>query len=113
MKRFFTAESAHGSSTSYGFSNDTVVKAFNSKKGRDKYVEESRNISCKAIRADQATKFAANWDMNRNKLNKPNPFDGEFWGIAKVWGKAPEGIIGKLDIFASDYDPELIERLYK
>jgi len=40
MRRYFSAESMCGSSTSYGFSNDTIVYVFASKADRDRYVRE-------------------------------------------------------------------------
>ena len=45
-----------GSSTSYGFSNDTIVYVFASKADRDRYVRESSNLSVKAIKESRVHK---------------------------------------------------------
>lgn len=81
MTYYYSAESAHGTATSHGFSNDTIVFAFENKIARDKYVENSDNISCEAIRKKDVGKKVSNWSMTRNEYNKPRPFSGEYWGI--------------------------------
>jgi len=100
--RYFSAESLHGSSSSHGFSNDTQVYVFGSKKARDKYVRESTNISCKAIPAKRATKEATNWSLTQNCDIKPNTFKGEYWGIDDSWlmygDMLPEGLLGQLTV---------------
>ena len=83
QKRFFSSESAHGSESSYGFANDTIVLVFDSKQARDKYVERSRNLSCKAIRARQATREAANLWLTSNDDGRPRPHKSECWIIDK------------------------------
>lgn len=100
-KRFFSAESAHGSESSYGFENDTVVYAFSSKKARDRYVKESSNLSCKAIRFDQVTDCAANVNLITNSDGRPRPFSAEFWGIEDLsfsGRELPEGLIGQVAV---------------
>lgn len=80
--RFFSAESAHGTSESPGFCNDTIVRVFCSKKQRDEYVESSDNISIRAIRANEATGWATNAILtSTGGTNAPRPFSGEFWAI--------------------------------
>lgn len=37
MKKFYSIESAHGSESSRGFANDTIVKVFDSKSARDDF----------------------------------------------------------------------------
>lgn len=114
--RYFSAESAHGSESSHGFSNDTIVRVFSGKSARDKYVSESRNISCRAIPANDATKQAANWSMAGNCSSAPRPFSGEFWGIVESYldDDLPEGCIGRLEC-CSDNDcmGNLVERFYR
>ena len=83
QKRFFSSESAHGSESSYGFANDTIVLVFDSKQARDKYVQQSRNLSCKAIRAKQATREAANLWLTSNDDGRPRPHKSECWIIDK------------------------------
>ena len=116
--RFFSAESSCGSSTSRGFSNDTVVSVFNSKRARDQYVFFSDNISCKAIPAKKATMYASNYDMGRNETNAPKPFKRECWAIANWNGpydKVISGYIGNVQcVDSDDIDGKyIIERLYK
>ena len=99
-KRFFSSESAHGSESSHGFANDTIVLVFDSKQARDKYVERSRNLSCKAIRASEATSEAANQSLTSNDDGRPRPFSSECWIIRVLdhpdW--TDWGCIGVLEI---------------
>ena len=116
MKRYFSSESAHGSESSHGFSNDTIVYAFDSKAARDTYVEESRNISCKAIRFRDVTTHATNMNLSLNSHNTPRPFHNEFWGIVDASlirpDDPPAGLIGQVEC-CDDYSPGVIDRLYK
>jgi hypothetical protein len=112
MRKYFSAESAHGSSTSWGFSNDTIVYVFASKSDRDRYVRESHNLSVKAIKKSEVTKQATNFSLTQNKDIKPNPFKGEFWGIEEV-EENDKGIIGQVTIFNDESVPWFIERLFK
>jgi len=117
-KRFFTSESTHGSSSSYGFANDTIVLVFSSAKTRDKYVRESDNISCKAIPASRATREATNWSLTRNEDNKPQPFTGEYWGIVapdtEAYDYEPiDGLIGQLEVCDGDGEYTSGERFYR
>ena len=105
-RKYFSAESMCGSSTSHGFSNDTIVYVFASKSDRDRYVRESSNLSVKAINKSDVTRHATNGDY------KPNPFKGEFWGIEEV-EENDKGIIGRVTIFNDESVPWFIERLFK
>ena len=113
MKRYYSAESAHGSESSHGFSNDTIVFAFNSRQARDNYVAKSRNISCQAILAREATKYATNFNLSINRTNAPRPFSGEFWAIIDAYTGGPiiPGLLGYVGVPCSD-EP-IIERLHK
>lgn len=113
-KRFFSAESAHGSSSSYGFSNDTVVYAFGSKKDRDDYVDKSKNISCRKIIFSEVTKMAANVSLTTNNNGgRPQPFSSEYWAIVNDnFSNFPLGCIGRVEVCTDD-DYGIIERLYK
>ena len=99
-KRFFSSESAHGSESSHGFANETIVLVFDCKQARDKYVVRSRNLSCKAIRAKQATSEAAK--IGVPGLREPVrqlPYSQECWVIMEL--DDPEsvpGCIGSLEI---------------
>ena len=103
MKKYYSAESAHGSSTSLGFSNDTIVKVFSSKSARDAYHSASSNISVVKIKASEATRHATNESFTGTGNGKPRPFTEEFWGIInygpEVYGpESPEGFIGTLEV---------------
>ena len=116
MKRYYSAESAHGSEASYGFSNDTVVWAFNSRQARDNYVAKSRNISCQAILAREATKYATNFNLSINRTNAPRPFSGEFWAIIDAYDDAYDAVTipGLIGYVGVPYpDEPIIERLHK
>jgi hypothetical protein len=111
-KRFFAKFSAHGSVTSHGFVNDTIVLVFNSKKNRNDFVKNSNNLSCRPIKASEATRFASNYSLTENKHIKPNTFKGEFWGIVNYYydeSFAP-GCLGALEVCSDDSN---CERLLK
>ena len=84
QKRFFSSESAHGSETSHGFANDTM---------------RSRNLSCQAIRASEATSEAANESLTSNDDGRPRPHKSECW-IVRVLDdpESVPGCIGSLEI---------------
>jgi len=105
MKRYFSAESEHGSSSSHGFSNDTIVLCFNSKSARDEYVSKSENLSCCKIAARDVTKEATNDNI------KPHTFWGEFWGIIE-YDKEINGCVGEVAVCNDSYSFGA-ERLYK
>ena len=100
QKRYFSSESAHGSESSHGFANDTIVLVFDSKQARDKYVQQSRNLSCKAIRASAATSEAANQSLTSNDDGRPRPHKSECWIIRELDDpdQAPVSCIGSLEI---------------
>lgn len=119
MKRYFSSESAHGSSTSHGFCNDTIVYCFNSKIARDTYVNESNNISCKAIPFWKVTREATSYSLTFNRTNAPKPFSGEYWAIVNNttpnvsdYSDLPNGCIGTVEC-CTDHDYGIVERLYK
>ena len=100
-KRFFSSESAHGSESSHGFANDTIVLVFDCKQARDKYVQQSRNLSCQAIRASEATSEAANESLSGNYHDgRPRPHKSECWIIRELDDpdQAPVSCIGSLEI---------------
>jgi len=99
QKRYFSSESAHGSESSFGFANDTIVLVFDSRQARDKYVQQSRNLSCRAIPARRATREATNISLTGNHNGKPRAFTIECWIIREPFD--PErvpGCIGSLEI---------------
>jgi len=104
MKRYYAKYSAHGSASSYGFSNDTVVLCFDNQADRDTFVAESDNLSCEAIKAKDATKYATNWIMQENRDRKPQPFSEEYWGIVPEFCPEHEtpGLLGEVDIVTDD-----------
>lgn len=111
MKRYYAGQSDNGSSTSHGFSNDWTVYAFSSKLSRDEFVANSTNISCIAIPAKDATKYAANYSLTSNKINRPTPFTNEFWGIVDSQydsGIKPVGCIGYLSV-CDEYTSDMYE----
>ena len=113
MSYFYTAESTNGSSTSYGFCNDTIVKVWDSRKSRDKYLDTCNDLSVKAINRSQVTRYATNYSTTRNEDIKPNPFKGEYWGIETDHydcDSYPEGYVGYITIGSDAYP---CERFYK
>ena len=113
-KRYFSAESAHGSESSYGFSNDTIVLVFDSKTARDNYVSECKNISCKAIPFKSATKYASNYSLTRNMYMSPIPFTPEYWGITNDITDYTDinGCLGEVAVCNDNCYPKG-ERVYK
>lgn len=112
---YYSAESHHDSPYSYGFSNDTIVYVWADKKSRDLYVAESNNLSCEAIRRDQVTKYAANYDLTTNHDGRPRPFSGEFWAIEKPWdlfNEPPTNLVGRV-VVCDGYDHSgIVKRFY-
>jgi len=113
-RRYFSAESTHGSESSMGFGNDTVVYVFSSKLARDNYVRDSRNISCRAIKRYQVTNEAANYSLTRNTYNRPRPFSTEFWGITNWRSRDWEigGLVGAVEVCIPGGCPTATERLF-
>lgn len=109
QRRYFTKESAHGSSTSYGFCNDTIVLCFNSQKSRQSYIDSQSNLSLEPIKFSEVTKYASNYSLTSNSTSRPNPFRGEFWGIIET--DPIDGCIGEVDV--CNDDSQYIERLYR
>ena len=87
-------------SRAIGFANDTIVLVFDSKQARDKYVEQSSNLSCQAIRASEATSEAANQSLTSNDDGRPRPHKSECWIIRELDDpdQAPVSCIGSLEI---------------
>lgn len=113
MSYFYTAESTNGSSTSYGFCNDTIVKVWDSKKSRDKYLDTCNDLSVKAINPSQVTRYATNYSTTHNEDKKPNSFKGEYWGIEIDQNDSDsylEGYVGYISIGSDAYP---CERFYK
>ena len=112
MRNYYSAESVHGSETSFGFANDIVVSAWCSKKERDEYVSNSQNLSCQKIQRKQVTRYAKNYDITKNRYIKPTPFTEEFWCIADIDYTAEEipGLVGTVCI-GPDI-PNIIYRFY-
>lgn len=109
--RYYSAESIHGNETSHGFANDTVVMVWRSKRARDKYVAESNNLSCEAIKHSEVTQNATNRSLTQNRDIKPRPFYGEYWAIVEPQIEE-DGLIGYVEC-VDDSNPLVIERFYK
>ena len=122
MKTYYAGGSDHGSSSSHGFCNDWTVWAFDSKQARDKFVEESSNLSMIAIPAKDVTKHASNYSLTDNCSSGPQPFSRDFWAIVTSFDwdwpgeKRPEGCIGFVDVYSPDCEGQysnLVRKLYK
>lgn len=111
IRKYFSAESSHGSESSYGFANDIIVRVFASRKSRDRYVENSTNLSCRTIKAEDATKEAANYSLTQNREIRPRPFTGEYWGIVMTDADALiGGCLGTVEV-CRDGEPFMVCRL--
>ena len=112
--KYYAAKSAHGSDSSQGFANDTIVMVFTSRSDRDEYVRASSNLSCVAITRREVTSNASNWSMNRNEMIAPVPFSGEYWGIVEDdWSETEiPGYIGTVEVCGNAYANESAERFY-
>ena len=112
-RKYYSRESAHGSLTSHGFANDTIVRVFNNKESRDDYIRDCENISCSAITRSSVTKEATNWSLSFNCDNAPTPFSGEYWGIVQDdYDYIPDGQIGIIQCCDSN-SCNVVERFYK
>jgi len=106
---FYSSESKHGSSSSYGFENDTVVLVWNSKAHRDRYVAESDNISVKPIKRTSVTSEATNWSVSDNCNIAPKKFSDQYWGITDSFSYEENGLVG---VIAVCYPHDKAERLH-
>jgi hypothetical protein len=103
MRRYYySAESAHGSRDSRGFGNDTIVRAWSSRAARDRYVDETDNLSLYAILRKDVPFQATNYNMNTGEYSRPRPYTYQRWiirlddtidGITEV-----DGLVGYIDI---------------
>ena len=118
MKRYYyTAESAHGSESSHGFSNDTIVLVWESRAARQQYLDNVRNLSARAIRRDEVADHAANWSVTENRDNSPRPFSNECWIIRKddtigCPGNTVEGLVGYVTVEDSRFLMSDDEKFY-
>jgi hypothetical protein len=116
MSYFYTKESMCGSSTSHGFANDTVVKVWESKRTRDKYLDTGKNLSACAIKRKQVIEHATNYSLSTNQDRKPNTLRGEYWGIERPMDydehpeAYPSGYVGIIEIGNKNFE---IERFSK
>jgi len=76
---------------------------FNSKKARDNFVNESTNITVRAIKRTNATRYAANWSLTFNEANRPKPFTSEYWGIVDADARDIPGFIGYVEVCDNIY----------
>jgi hypothetical protein len=109
-KRYYTKHSAHGSSTSYGFANDTIVSVWDSKESMQNFLDSCENLSAKRIKRSEVTKYASTWSSYENKILKPNTFKGECWVINNSYEDLSAGLLGQIDI---GYINDGVETFYK
>jgi len=113
--KYYAANNSYGSDTSIGFANTWNVLVFDTKESRDAYVDDG-NLSTRAIRRDEVTKYAANWHMNRNETIEPKPFSGEYWGICDELDYTDteiQGYVGHIRVCDPSDRWNVIERFYK
>ncbi len=83
-RKYYAAESAHGSATSWGFNNDWLVYVFDKKISRDQWVMHRKNLSTIAILRSDVTKTATNINISLGGDNAPTPFTSDFWCIDPI-----------------------------
>lgn len=104
-----------------GFANSWSVLVFSSRKARDEYVESQDGhlnphhenlIRCRAIKKSQVTAYAANYNMNENRYNKPHPFTEECWMIYDDTGGVDDipGYMGYVAVGTPDDGERLFSR---
>lgn len=107
MATFYAATNSYASATDVGFSNTWNVLAFDSKTARDAFVESSNDLATRAITKREVTKYASNYNANRNEMNAPAPFSREYWGIVDdspefTAAGRPGGYIGIVEVCNPD-----------
>lgn len=110
MKRYFTTESAHGSESSHGFSNDTIVRAFDSQNNRDTFIakRERNNLTLGPIPRREVGKAAANYSMTHNRILRPQPFTTACWIIQPPYHDEDfPGYLGTVEIGDSWHDKDI------
>ena len=117
MARYwYSSESAHGSSSSHGFSNDTIVRVWDSRADRDNYVSESSNITVDECPRSEVTRRATNRSLTRNDTNAPHPFSGEYWAIVRHTDIDYPGYVGTVECAGGPDDDDdyadVVRRFY-
>lgn len=70
--KYFAVDNAYSTETSMGFSNTWMVLVFLSRKDRDDFVSNSKDLGTKAIKRSEIGEY----------LEKPKPFSGKAWVLA-------------------------------
>lgn len=97
--RYYAADNSYGSSTSHGFANTWFVVVFDNKESRDAWVEQSNNLTRKAIKREEVIKYSRNYDMTQNRYHEPKLFTREYWGIDSYGlDTLPSGAIGTIEV---------------
>jgi hypothetical protein len=97
--KFYAACNYYASESSLGFSNTWYVRVFDSRKARDEYVENARDLATRAITRKEVPGFT---------VEHPKPFSGEYIGIIEYGEHDRErheipGCIGYIDV-VNPYD---------
>jgi hypothetical protein len=109
--KFYAVQSYYGSETSFGFANDKTVYVFSSKKHRDEFVRNSRNISTHEIVKSGVINYARNCGTTAPK--KGIGCD-DHWCIRHTDETDNiDGCIGLIDTYYGMYQSGYIERFYK
>lgn len=105
MKRYYLAVNVQG------FDNTWDVLVFETVSDRSDYKDECdcRGILYRCIPLKLVTKYASNFNMNRNEYIKPRPFSGEYWGLREHYSNWGDNV--RIVDVCSPYDN--CERLYK
>lgn len=98
--KYYAIENMYGSETSHGFSNTWQILVFKTKNSRDKYVENSTDITTSKIKKSELSGYT----------QYVKPFSGNYLGIEPAPEKEIDGFIGYV-VVANQYD-EPLDSLY-
>ena len=100
--KYYAVENMYGSDVSYGFANTWQILVFRSKNGRNKYVENSTNLTTAKIKKSELSTYTPS----------VKPFTGDYLGIETRCNpdNSNYSLIGFVAVF-SGYDQNA-ERLY-
>ena len=90
--KFYAATNSYGTESSIGFTNTWNVYAFNSKELRNEYVEQSTDISTRAIPKREIGEY----------IEAAKPFSGLRRAIDNSEGMSPDSAFGSVELMCSE-----------
>lgn len=104
--RYFATDNIYGSETSRGSSNTEIVYAFDSKKLRDAFVDNSQKLSVDKIKKTEISSFLS------SSTRPPRAFYPECWSIVNMGDIDIKGCIGCIEVTSTSDAEKFHVRLF-